>query len=75
MSNLSTALKLVVRDAQGAAITEMIVGRRRVRMADAPAVRVYGPEPRAFLGSAHVAAGELIADRLLSPVEVQGLIS
>ncbi len=49
--------------------------RRRVRMADAPAVRVYGPEPRAFLGSAHVAAGELIADRLLSPVEVQGLIS
>lgn len=48
--------------------------RRRVRLADMPAVRVYGPQPRAFLGSAHVAAGELIADRLLSPVEVQSLI-
>ena len=30
--------------------------------ADAPALRVYGPEPGAFLGSAHVRAGELIAD-------------
>ncbi len=49
--------------------------RRRVAHADQPAVRVYGPEPRAFLGSAHVLAGELIADRLLSPVEVQGLLS
>lgn len=48
--------------------------RRRVAMADQPAVRVYGPEPRAFLGSAHVTAGELIADRLLSPVEVRGLV-
>ena len=45
--------------------------RRRVSQADAPAVRVYGPDPRAFLGSAHIQAGELIADRLLSPLEVQ----
>jgi tRNA pseudouridine55 synthase len=51
--------------------------RRRVAMADAPAVRVYRrpPEPpdapRAFLGTAHITAGELIADRLLSPIEVQ----
>jgi tRNA pseudouridine55 synthase len=49
--------------------------RRRVTVADAPAVRVYGPgtgpDPRAFLGSAHITAGELIADRLLSPIEVQ----
>jgi tRNA pseudouridine55 synthase len=51
--------------------------RRRVALADAPAVRVYGPLPQAggargvFLGSAHIAAGELIADRLLSPREVQ----
>ncbi|MCU0812756.1 MAG: tRNA pseudouridine(55) synthase TruB [Burkholderiaceae bacterium] len=44
--------------------------RRRVRLPDAPAVRVYGPQPRAFLGSAHITAGELIADRLLSPAEV-----
>jgi tRNA pseudouridine55 synthase len=51
--------------------------RRRVGLADAPAVRVYRrpPEPpdapRAFLGTAHITAGELIADRLLSPIEVQ----
>jgi len=54
--------------------------RRRVAMADAPAVRVYGPAARprhdgtetpAFLGTAHITAGELIADRLLSPLEVQ----
>jgi tRNA pseudouridine55 synthase len=49
--------------------------RRRVTAADAPRVRVYGPEPRAFLGSAHITAGELIADRLLTPPEVQALIS
>jgi len=48
--------------------------RRRVAAADADQVRVYGPEPQAFLGSAHVKAGELIADRLLSPLEVQGLL-
>jgi tRNA pseudouridine55 synthase len=39
--------------------------RRRVLLAD-PRVRVYGPQPRAFLGSAHITAGELIPDRLLS---------
>jgi tRNA pseudouridine55 synthase len=47
--------------------------RRRVVLQDSPAVRVYGPEPRAFLGTAHITAGELIADRLLSPTEVQAL--
>ncbi len=51
--------------------------RRRVGLADTPAVRVYRrpPEPPdapvAFLGTAHITAGELIADRLLSPIEVQ----
>jgi len=49
--------------------------RRRLPRPDAPAVRVYGPEPRAFLGSAHITAGELIADRLLSPLEVQALLA
>jgi len=48
--------------------------RRRTALPDAPRVRVYGPEPRAFLGGAHIAAGELISTRLLSPVEVQGLL-
>jgi tRNA pseudouridine55 synthase len=52
--------------------------RRRVALADAPQVRVYRQPPAAplpcapaFLGSAHITAGELIADRLLSPLEVQ----
>ena len=54
--------------------------RRRVAHGDAPAVRVYGPvrrtrpggpDAQAFLGTAHITAGELIADRLLSPLEVQ----
>jgi tRNA pseudouridine55 synthase len=58
--------------------------RRRVRLPDAPAVRVYGPPPAGtpgaapagvFLGSGHVTAGELIADRLLSPAEVAGLLN
>ena len=43
--------------------------RRRLPLADAANVRVYGPG-NAFLGSAHVAGGELIAGRLLSPAEV-----
>ena len=49
--------------------------RRRTDLPDAPNVRVYGPEPKAFLGGAHIAAGELISTRLLSPVEVQGLLA
>ena len=49
--------------------------RRRIARADAPAVRVYGPQPRAFLGSAHIQAGELIADRLLSPLEVSAMLA
>lgn len=49
--------------------------RRRVSLADSDEVRVYGPEHAAFLGSAHIKAGELIPSRLLSPVEVQGLLN
>ena len=48
--------------------------RRRVTLADQARVRVYGPEPGALLGAAHVTAGELIPDRLLSPAEVQALL-
>ena len=47
--------------------------RRRIEHPDAAAVRVYGPQPGSFLGSAHIRAGELIADRLLSPAEVAAL--
>jgi tRNA pseudouridine55 synthase len=49
--------------------------RRRTALPDAANVRVYGPEPKAFLGGAHISAGELISTRLLSPVEVQGLLA
>lgn len=53
--------------------------RRRTSLADAPQVRVYGPSPttqgRVLLGSAHIKAGELIPTRLLSPAEVQGLLT
>jgi len=57
--------------------------RRRVTLPDAPQVRVYAstpagtegrPHPGAFLGTAHVAGGELIADRLLSPLEVRAAL-
>jgi tRNA pseudouridine55 synthase len=49
--------------------------RRRTQLADAELVGVYGPalphqSAPAFLGSAHIRAGELIPIRLLSPIEV-----
>ena len=47
--------------------------RRRVPLPDAPHVRVYGPEPKAFLGGGHIAGGELISTRLLSPLEAGAL--
>lgn len=47
--------------------------RRRLNLADAPNVRVYGPPAHTFLGSGHVTAGELISTRLLSPIEVSAL--
>ena len=56
--------------------------RRKVTLPNAELVRVYGPVPgatasagRVLLGSAHVQSGELIPTRLLSPLEVQGLVS
>ena len=45
--------------------------RRRGDWPDAPHVAVFGREPPAFLGTAHVKAGELIPGRLLSPIEIQ----
>jgi tRNA pseudouridine55 synthase len=64
---------IVRLDAEGAG--RFLSGvRRRLPLADAPHVRVYGPEERAFLGGGHIVAGELISTRLLSPVEVQGLL-
>ena len=48
--------------------------RRRLDLSDAPALRVYGPET-VFLGTGHVAGGELIPSRLLSPAEVDAIAS
>jgi tRNA pseudouridine55 synthase len=47
--------------------------RRRVDAPDEPRVRVYGPGQKSLLGAAHITAGELIPDRLLSPLEIQGM--
>ncbi len=49
--------------------------RRRVKMADAEQIAVFGDSPRALLGVAHVTGGELIPDRLLSPVEIQQILN
>lgn len=48
--------------------------RRRGPWPDAEAVAVYGENPRALLGSAHIRAGELIPGRLLSPIEIQHIL-
>ena len=42
--------------------------------ANAPLVQVFGSDPIAFLGSAHITADELIPKRLLSPIEVQDIL-
>lgn len=67
------ALTLAANDA-GRFLTGL---RRRIDHADTPLLRVYGPSPEctdgaqpAFLGTGCLKAGELIATRLLSPVEV-----
>ena len=65
-----TAMRLAADEA-GRFLTGL---RRRVDAPDNARVRVYGPEPKALLGAAHIVAGELIPDRLLSPAELQGLL-
>jgi tRNA pseudouridine55 synthase len=48
--------------------------RRRGTWPDWEHVAVYGQEPHALLGTAHTKAGELIPDRLLSPLEIKTLL-
>lgn len=48
--------------------------RRRGHWPDASAVAVFGDTPRALLGVGHTTAGELIPDRLLSPIEIQQIL-
>ncbi|MDB5891426.1 MAG: tRNA pseudouridine synthase [Polaromonas sp.] len=74
--SLVSAFPVVTLDADNAG--RFLSGLRRRGEAgqfgdDAPLVQVYGSEPRAFLGSAHITANELIPQRLLSPVEVQAI--
>jgi len=48
--------------------------RRRGSWPDAQNVRVYGEQPHALLGTAHIQAGELIPTRLLSPLEIEQIL-
>ncbi|MBH9576539.1 tRNA pseudouridine(55) synthase TruB [Inhella proteolytica] len=65
---------LVRLDAENAG--KLLAGiRRRTGLAPSARVRAFGPEPKAFLGSARIAGGELIPERLLSPIELQTLLA
>jgi len=48
--------------------------RRRGAWPDAAYVAVFGEAPEAFLGTAHIAAHELIPGRLLNPIEIQQIL-
>jgi len=49
--------------------------RRRGAWPDAAQVAVFGADPQALLGVAHIQGGELIADRLLSPLEIEQVLA
>ena len=64
---------VVTLDAENAA--RFLSGlRRRGDWPDSDAVAVWGEQPRALLGVAHIKAGELIPERLLSPVEIDQIL-
>ncbi len=48
--------------------------RRRGEWPDNEYVAVYGEQPQALLGTAHIKSGELIPGRLLSPPEVEQIL-
>ncbi|WP_353234181.1 tRNA pseudouridine(55) synthase TruB [Diaphorobacter ruginosibacter] len=48
--------------------------RRRGTWPDAGAVAVFAQSPHALLGVGHVTGGELVPDRLLSPIEIQQIL-
>ena len=48
--------------------------RRRGNWPDASAVAVFGESPPALLGVGHIVGGELVPDRLLSPLEIQQIL-
>lgn len=49
--------------------------RRRGDWPDGESIAVFADQPPALLGTAHVKAGELIPGRLLSPIEIQQILS
>ncbi|GAB3358813.1 MULTISPECIES: tRNA pseudouridine(55) synthase TruB [Giesbergeria] len=48
--------------------------RRRGAWPNHPAVAVFGHSPHTLLGVGHTVAGELVPDRLLSPIEIQQIL-
>ena len=72
--SLVAAFPRVTLDADNAGRFLSGVRRRGQWGLDAPLVQVYGSEPAAFLGSAHITADELIPQRLLSPIEIQDIL-
>ena len=48
--------------------------RRRGSWQDNEHIAVFGEQPRALLGTAHIKGGELIPGRLLSPPEVAQIL-
>ncbi|QIL79591.1 tRNA pseudouridine(55) synthase TruB [Diaphorobacter sp. HDW4A] len=48
--------------------------RRRGTWPDSEAVAVFGDSPHALLGVGHVTGGELVPERLLSPLEIQQIL-
>ena len=72
--SLVAAFPSVTLDADNAGRFLSGLRRRGAWGDDAPLVQVYGREPAAFLGSAHICANELIPQRLLSPVEVREMV-
>ena len=48
--------------------------RRRGPWPDADAVAVFGDQPHTLLGVGHITGGELVPDRLLSPLEIQQIL-
>jgi tRNA pseudouridine55 synthase len=48
--------------------------RRRTTLPDASEVAVFGFQPNALLGTAHVSAGSLVPTRLLNPLEIRQMV-
>ena len=72
--SLVSAYPTVTLDAEHAGRFLSGLRRRGQWGANAPLVQVYGDQPPAFLGTAHITADELIPQRLLSPVEIQDIL-